>query len=576
MLGRAGRLLIVILLIAGCTTHRVFDNRAKDQVANCVSLHGFFGSRDDLGQVRELIPLPGATTPLPTCWNRNVPLETFGGQHRPLYLDPSLIRSGTGADDQCPKGLECSTLAFYTGHGTINSWNVPNNQVLLSQVKAGDGLLRYFWLYSCNVLAHGPQIHGDYPLPQRFRCGDADVFQRWTPAFGPHLRMVCGGSTQLGFAHVGEVWNYLLEEEKPVSEAFVLGVAQPGQVPACLARGGSNPDSPALADRTLLPGGVENAGPKWLHFQYSVACKVVRSGSTLSVQCGEPPTPSNWSPAPEIETLPRVTTVALPPPVPPVAGRLPLGFVPLPGGASKYHPDSGAVVLIKSDDQYTPLDPCDQVTTWTVNPPALLAQKGLKPGLLPFSSPNTDSTRKFSDEKITALELRVESRQDRAPVEDRKCWGRSLFVRFDSEVDIGTKRLPIFGPAIILEISRGENMELASFSAPQRELAVLANQLSQDHRIKPSKAVIREARQELRLDPETYPVRSAQAILGYEEAPLRCLQAFLRPTYEIRFVPTAAAAPNYPTVIVRRDARINPHDEGWTCQGWGDFPPPEP
>lgn len=119
-------------------------------------------------------------------------------------------------------------------------------------------------------------------------------------------------------------------------------------------------------------------------------------------------------------------------------------------------------------------------------------------------------------------------------------------------------------------------MELASFSAPRRELTVLANQPGQDHRIKPSKEVIREARQALYLDPETYPIRSAQAILGYEEAPLRCLQKFLRPTYEIRFVPTAVAAPNYPTVIVRRDARINSDEAGWECKGWGDFPPPQP
>jgi hypothetical protein len=569
MAGKTGQLVIAVLLIgSGCTTHRVSPHGFfgdRDQVAPSVSLHGLFGSTGDIDQVRELLPAPGEQTPLPPFWHREVPLEGISDGHTPLYLDSV---SQTGQDDQCKKGLECSTLAFYAGHGSIDHWDVPNDRVPLNQVKVGDGLLRYFWLHSCNVLAHGPKVGIDFSQPHRWSGspGDVDVFTRWTDSFRPGLRMACGGSSLLGSVLVGEIWDHLFGAERSVPDAFVLGVAQPKlkQVPVCLARGGQHPNSSALKDRTLEPDGVRDNG--WLHFQTPVPCKVEFQGFKLIVTCGSedaaPLDAQMPSTTPEIEALPRVKTEPMPPPVPPAEGRRPLGFVPLPGSRAKYHPDSGAVVLIKRRDRYTRLEPCGKVTTWEVDPWALLRQRGLKLDLLPSASSN--AIRRFSDATLTATEMRVESRQDGAPIRERKCWVRSLFIRFDTEIPIGTINLPIFGPGVILEIPRGEELNLVSFSAPNRELTVLTGLFDG---IKPSDAAKTEAQQQLQLDPEIYPISAAQAILGYEEAPLQCRQEFLRPTYEIRFSPST---PEFPTVIVRRDARRDSREPSWECRGWDD------
>jgi hypothetical protein len=564
-----------------------------------ISLHGFFGNLGYLDLAERLLD-KSKGSPLPGDWTTAIPLKDYCGAHLPLYVD----KDQGGQDNDKQKGLEASTLAFYAGHGhDIDGWFVPNplisndEPVLLDSVRVGDLDLRYFWLYSCQVLAHGPKSVGNginYSAPQCFRPGDADVFERWTGSFACGMRLVCGGSTNLGHAGVDEIWRYLLESETSVADAWILGLANPKEVPVCLARGGRDQISSALADRALQTEKIAEGG--WLHFQYTVKCSVTRAltGSTLYVSCNqpsvsmageaavcgapvEPAPPAPESPAPT--QLPKVKTLSLPAPAP-TAASLPLGFVRLAGHDDwKYQPDSGGFVVAKSHeapDRYDPLASCDRETHWLVDPAELLARKGLD--LTVFASdPASDPLQGFS---FTAWEMRVESRRDGA--RKGSCAVRSLFLLLRPSVDIGTstnpKRYPIFGPAVVFELQRKGNEDpvLASFSAPRRQRTVLSGEPQESTRsfLRTASAAINEAHEELQLKAEEYPIENAKATLGYEEAPLRCQQRFLRPTYEIQFIPTDAVRPNRATVTVRKDARLNPVDEAWTCKGWGDFPPP--
>lgn len=572
----------------------IIEASCNTRAHRLVTLHGFFGDKTFKSRLYELLPQPGSGSPLPKSWVRGIPIEDYHEPHRPLYID----RRFTGGDDsRRPYGLEASTLAFYAGHGDTDYWFVPDstpNRVPLSKVRVGDGALRYFWLYSCHVMAHGPRLDGDYPAPQCFipGMGHADLFEnkRWGNALTSNSRMACGGSTFLGYTNVEEIWNYLLEEQTSVADAFILGLAHSKQVPVCLARGGPDQASSALADRTLYPEKVDHEG--WLHLQYPINCNVSNTPNStmLRVRCnqltvpttvGEPivcgasaepllPKPDEPSPVP----LPKVKTRSLPAPGPTTVS-LALGFVRMAGhDAWKYQPDSGGFVFVKSrevPDRYNPLDSCNQETEWTVHPTELLAKPGLDSQVLP-SDP-------FTNFSFTAYEMRVESRRDGAG--QGKCAVRSLFLLRHSSIDFGTakapKRYPIFGPPAVFELQRQGNGDpvLASFSSPRRKLEVVAGEtLDARSPLKTVPFAIKEAYEELQLKAEEYPIENARAILGYEEAPLRCRQQYLRPTYEIRFFPTAAARPNRPTVTMRRDARLNPSDESWKCKEWGNFPPP--
>jgi hypothetical protein len=553
-------------------------NQPADQPA--ISLHGFLGEDGFVSLARMLLPPTAEESPLPGSWARDIPALNYRNSQRPLYVD--------GLDDDNPQlGIESSTLTFFAGHGQdIDEWLVPPNDevVSLGSVHVGDVSLRYFWLYSCQVLAHGPmKIEGgrNYSAPQCFHPGrgDADVFGRWTRAFASKMRMVCGGSTNLGHSDVGEIWNYLLEAETSVADAWILGLANPKEAPVCLARGGRDRLSSALSDRTLHPEGVPQ--PDWMHLQYPIRCEVERNGPTLRVICNksaicgassEPP--PSLEPAVLPETAPLVTATILQAPSF-TDNKRSLGFVRLAGHEGwKFHPDSGAVVLAKGRDQYSQELPCASETEWTFQPTELLQRTGLDLQVLATDSAAPAAGKRLADLEITALEMRVESRRDGA--ESGSCAVRSLFLLLHSKVDVGPAShpisYPVFGPAIALELQRRGDEEpvLASFSAPRRNLTVKPAKVS----LKPVLAVINEAHQELQLNSDEYPVGNARATFGYEEAPLRCQQQSLRPTYEIQFFPTPKAALDRPTVIVRRDARLDSHDASWKCQVWGEFPPP--
>jgi hypothetical protein len=557
------------------------------------SLHGFYGNSTFVSVARTLLLSGTQPSPLPASWATGIPVLGYGSSHQPLYVD----QHNHGLDYDPTYGLESSTLAFYAGHGKgIDGWYVPprNAVVPITQVHVGDLSLRYFWLYSCKVMAHGPRMvvgGRNYSAPQYFQPGDADVFARWTPAFASNMRMVCGGSTDLGhITKVGEIWSYLLEDETSVADAWILGLANPKEVPVCLARGGEKPAFSALSDRTLHTEGVAQGG--WLHFQYPVNCTVERENiSPLHVVCNRQPAPTGGKtspsgapsePPPVLREPPlptealTVTTTRRQAPAPIDVGR-PLGFVGLVGPVNrKYHSDSGAVVLIKDRqhrDLYNRLGSCDEETTWTIQPSALLKEAGRGLELFSSDAAEQDAGQLLKDFSFTALEMRVESRQDGHS--DRICTARSLFLLLHKKVDVAPESYPVFGPAVVLELQRQGDQEakLASFSAPRGKPTV--DKGVQPIPLKPAPDAINQAHEALQLNAEEYPIANARVTFGYEEAPLRCQQEFLRPTYEIRFFPAEAVQDNRPTVTVRRDARLNPPETSWTCRGWGAFPAPQ-
>ena len=565
--------------------------------AKPLTLHGFYGGFDFKNVAHNLLPQDDRRDVFPKNWNTAIPIENYSGLNRPLYIDGPLL----GGKDSLPfYGIESSTLTFYAGEGATDHWSVsdpfPLDTVPISYAHVGDGDLRYFWLYSCHVMAHGPLLGGDYSAPQCFKEGtdkkggadkDADAFQSWAHSLGPNIRMVCGGSTFFSYTHVEEIWNYLLEDQTSVTDAFVLGLAHNGQVPLCLMRGGPDPASSALGDRALHSEGVTQGG--WLHAQYPVTCKIKPFGSMLQVTCGgaELCTTSSkvpkinpgsiaQSPADVIKVLPDVRIAPLPTPdltPAPLDGPLPLGFFQLAGNSRlKFHPMSGAEVLIKRRDRYSSSGPCNRETHWTFQPETLLARTGLDPKAFLFASSEVDDARGSADDVLTALEMRIESRKEGAKIGD--CRVRSLFLLLRNEIDVGAKSkpeaYPVFGPATVLELQQGAKGRpvLASFSEPYHSVTVAKEETPVD--IKPPKEVIREAYQALQLKPEEYSVDDARAVLGYEKAPLRCSQKSLRPTYEIQFFPTAAAQRDRSTVIVRRDARRDTSKASWTCSDWGE------
>lgn len=565
---------------------------------NTLSLHGFYNG-SFLSVANRLLRDPVTTTLLPSTWLGSIPSLPNDESHRIWYIDKDLH----GKDNDPLYGIESSTLAFFAGDGNdIYGWYVPNPQevdwVPIKAVRVGDKDLRYLWLYSCRVLAHGPKGGSgrpNYSTPQSYQSSlgqnQADVFISWTPAFGPNMRMVCGGSTNLGHRGVEDIWSYLLATGTSVPDAWILGLANPKEVPACLARGDNkDPASSALKDRTLLADEAEEKQEKWLHFQYSVECDVTldQDHETLRVGCPKSTRATLGQPAYQklnssISTLaPLVKSSPLQ--TPSVTSReLPLGFVEVEIEGSKnwkYHPKSGSVVLVKSRDfidRYIPLKECDSPNPWTIRPKRILAQTGVNLKIIATDPAEPNNAPHLSDFSFSAYEMRVESRKDFDP-RSRRCTARSLFLFLHklSPVQFAGQQTPppIFGPAVTFELQRQAEEEpvLASFSAPRQSLSVAlaeAEPIDED-------AAKQRAYDALGLNPQEYPLKNAQATFGYEQAPLHCHQTYLRPTFEIQFPPAEAVKDNRPTVTVRVDARTNPPEQSWECSGWGDFPPPAP
>ncbi len=201
---------------------------------------------------------------------------------------------------------------------------------------------------------------------------------------------------------------------------------------------------------------------------------------------------------------------------------------------------------------------CGSVSLWDVNLVSLFGGFG----------PGSERLGIEIDPPPTAREMRTESSPDRGLT--RFCTSRSLFLSFPNQVKTPDGVFPMFGPTPLVEIQRdGSVLTVASLSTTPRRFRPTDSSVS----VINDDEAVDAARRQLRLDAVDYPRAGARLTLGYEQAPERCAQIGLRPTYEVRLTPTAlAAARGRPSIVVRVDARrappgIPPTQE-WRCAGW--------
>jgi hypothetical protein len=178
--------------------------------------------------------LPGTTEPKNCSCYKTVYHAPLSWYKSHMHLDGTVKNYATfyrdkrvkgGRDESSTHGLEHSWVVFYSGEGNIDSFdarNGNNKKVALKDFSLGDGNVRYIFMLSCNVFAHGEPTSGDFLSPDtfdisKFRSGSskmANAFDRWgtkdsttgvTP-LNPRLRLACGGSSQIGGAR--EYSNY--------------------------------------------------------------------------------------------------------------------------------------------------------------------------------------------------------------------------------------------------------------------------------------------------------------------------------------------------------------------------------
>ncbi|HVR08171.1 MAG TPA: DUF6345 domain-containing protein, partial [Thermoanaerobaculia bacterium] len=192
------------------------------------------------------------------------------------FTDPAT--GETGLDQDTTNGLEGYEIVFYAGHGDPQGFNAPYKRsfIRLNQFSLGDGKVRYLFMVSCNVLAHGPPVTPDFTRPDLFdartfdskKADDdpshsvANVFYRWGRYYGDstikisplnkRLRLACGGSSAVGnsVAYATTLlWNYFLNSNFGPADSFLAALYNRAlsEIPLCISRGDSFQDS-GLAD----------------------------------------------------------------------------------------------------------------------------------------------------------------------------------------------------------------------------------------------------------------------------------------------------------------------------------------
>jgi hypothetical protein len=215
---------------------------------------------------------------------RRLHRDTNVADYRPYYYDPL---------DLDPKhGLEEATVVLYAGHGTPIDWTsygygpTPTpRRACLADVHLGDGLARYLFMLSCNVMAHGPQVCPPRAgkAVSRFGCPERlspslmvqsapvtcdapgetqslgraqnNVFERWRDHLSPRMRLACGGSTELfTWDAPARFWEAYAVQHLPVADALILSLLDEDYVPLCLTEGNGRPEATPLYDTAFEPG----------------------------------------------------------------------------------------------------------------------------------------------------------------------------------------------------------------------------------------------------------------------------------------------------------------------------------
>ena len=217
---------------------------------------------------------------IPEGWtHRHLHLNDRITNYSKFYFDRTVtINTERGADDNALNGLEGSQLLFYAGHGTPGSFHALRNQDIdLGNFSLGDGEVRYLWMLSCQVFAHGPRAasgnhtYQDFVRPDKFDpaasladpANHPNVFDRWTRDYGggrsplnPGLRLACGGSSHIGDidhpTHL--VWHYYTNLGLGPADSFLLGLYKPESfgIPLCMSRGGDTPENSSLYDARFV------------------------------------------------------------------------------------------------------------------------------------------------------------------------------------------------------------------------------------------------------------------------------------------------------------------------------------
>jgi hypothetical protein len=213
-----------------------------------------------------------------------------------FYLDRTVMvdsQGHRGLDRSSPNGLEGEQLLFYVGEGVIDkisAINSKNKSVDLSSISLGDGRVRYLWMVSCNVFAHGPQTSTgpgqvDFASPEQFLTSPAgvpreNVFYRWAHDYdgirrplNRRLRLACGGSSKLngGLYPTHLLWHYFSHLGLGPADSFLLGLYKPEsfEIPLCISQGGSRPGTSGLYDARLETEPLETTSH--VYIEYPVA-----------------------------------------------------------------------------------------------------------------------------------------------------------------------------------------------------------------------------------------------------------------------------------------------------------------
>jgi hypothetical protein len=193
----------------------------------------------------------------------------------------------TGKDDRSPYGLDSPSMVFLATHGAPTGWGVPGGgfvSLKKKQVRVGDENLRYLWMCSCHVLAHGRPVAadgGDYTAPATFTGGKdrrehRNAYARWKAALGPDLRLVCGGSGEVCANRqqsTDQIWDRYGNHDWQIADSFIDGLlAARSGVALCMTRGGAQPVDTPLYDQTFTRDANRSAAladaDAYLHLLY--------------------------------------------------------------------------------------------------------------------------------------------------------------------------------------------------------------------------------------------------------------------------------------------------------------------
>lgn len=251
--------------------------------------------------------------------NFNTPPLTVELKYKPgtrdipdFYRDATL--TNTGKDHSLPEthgGIDEGVFHFYIGHGnpgsfhvrtgdevlqpdgTVSVWGTDTDlryqqEMLLGNCSSDgkqEGTLRYLWLCSCRVFAHGPRVvawvwdeelnafrnRDEYDRPSEFNGSSTDltnhrnVINRWGPVLSKNMRMACGASTRAACGDnqvkdlkknyfddkmsVADSWGHAIAGRSTNTKGFIKApdntiIRDVHVTPLCIARGNVNPHEP--------------------------------------------------------------------------------------------------------------------------------------------------------------------------------------------------------------------------------------------------------------------------------------------------------------------------------------------